>query len=332
MALQRLGHEVVDFNSPDYRYRGRLLAPLAFRLVMGPHVERYNRDLRDLVDRVRPDVFWACKQLLVWPGTLEHIRARGALSVSFMNDNAFGPRRDPGWRHYLKCIPLYDLHVTPRDINIPEYLRRGAPDAMKVQFAYEPTVHFPSPKPISDAERDREVSFIGTPYDDRGEIMAWLAEQGIPMVISGNERQWERALGPERLAKVYRGREYFEDEYRETIWRSKINLSFVTKSNQDEYTHKSFEIAACGGFLMAERSEGHSQRFKEDEEAVFFSDREELLAKIRRYLPDETARTRIAASGRERAVRSGYGNDTQMARVVERLKAIAAKKGFNDPE
>ena len=91
--------------------------------------------------------------------------------------------------------------------------------------------------------------------------------------------------------------ELYDAAYREGIWRSRINLSFLTHGNQDEYAHKSFEIAACGGFLLAERSAGHRERFGEDEEAVFFSDKEECAAKIRKYLDDEPARRRIAEAG-----------------------------------
>ena len=116
--------------------------------------------------------------------------------------------------------------------------------------------------------------------------------------------------------------ELFRDEYREGIWKSQINLSFITHSNQDEFVHKSFEIAGCGGFLLAERSEGHMQRFSEDEEAVFFSTIEECVEKIRRYLPDEAARTRIAAAGQARAVRDGYHNDRQVGLIVERAQQI----------
>jgi spore maturation protein CgeB len=103
-------------------------------------------------------------------------------------------------------------------------------------------------------------------------------------------------------------------------------LSFLTHSNQDEFAHKSFEIAACGGFLLAEQSAGHAARFVEDEEAVFFSDFDECLAKVRQYLPDEAARARIAAAGRARAVSSGYSNDAQMEKIVERLERIIAHR------
>jgi spore maturation protein CgeB len=63
-------------------------------------------------------------------------------------------------------------------------------------------------------------------------------------------------------------------------------------------------------------------RFREDEEAVFFTGFEECAEKIRRYLLDEAARERISAAGRERAVRDGYSNDAQVAKIVERLQTV----------
>jgi len=150
-----------------------------------------------------------------------------------------------------------------------------------------------------------------------------VAEAGLPVVISGNPRQWRKALTGEVYASLFRRGELYEQQYREAIWGSKINLSFITKANQDEVAHKSFEIAACGGFLMAERSDGHLAKFREDQEAVFFSTTEELIGKIRRYLPDEAARARIAAAGRARAVHDGYCNDVQVAKIVERAQVIA---------
>ena len=58
--------------------------------------------------------------------------------------------------------------------------------------------------------------------------------------------------------------------------------------------------------------------------AVFFSTIEECVEKIRRYLPDQSARRRIAAAGRARAERSGYHNDRQVGLIVERARNIVA--------
>jgi len=322
-ALNRLGHEVIPVNTYDYRYDHPLARKVFFRLAAGPMVSKLNRDLLRVAAAEKPDLLWTDKLLSMRPKTLDRMRAMGVASVSYMIDNPFGPRQDPGWRLYMKDIPHYDLHVVQRDKNILDYRQRGARDVIKIQTAYEPTVQYPPPDGWSDANRDREVSFVGTPYDNRAETLDRLSKLNeFQVAISGNERQWRRALGEEPFSRLYREGELYRQQYREAIWRSKINLSFITHSNQDEFVHKSFEIAGCGGFLLAERSEGHLQRFREDEEAVFFSTYEELLEKIRRYLPDEAARRRIAAAGQRRALRDGYHNDRQMELIVERAQEI----------
>jgi hypothetical protein len=324
-ALERLGHRVVPLNAYEYAPGDSLLGKITFRLAAGPSVNRLNRDLLRMAEREKPDLVWTDKLLGMQPKTLDKLRAMGIATVSYMIDNPFGTRQDPGWRLYMKDIPHYDLHVVQRDANVAHYKDRGGRDVIKIQTAYEPTIHFPPPAGWSDADRDREVSFIGTPYDDRAQTLEWLAGLGFRVAISGNRRSWERALGAVAFGALYREGELYLQQYREAIWRSKINLSFLTHSNQDEFVHKSFEIAGCGGFLLAERSDGHLQRFREDEEAVFFTGRDELAEKIRRYLPDEAARARIAAAGRGRALRDGYHNDAQVGLVVERARQIIAR-------
>ena len=319
-ALERLGHTVVGINCLEYAPKSALMRKVVNRAQVGPWVARLNRDVLAAAEQERPDVFWADKLLGLWPETLDRLRRMKVNTVSYMIDNAFGPRRDPGWRLYMKDIPHFDLHVVQRDKNIADYEERGARDVIKIQTAYEPTIHFPAEGEWSDTDRDRGVSFIGTSYDDRPEFLTRLwRERGFPVVISG-DRMWKERLDAEAAKALYTGTELYGKDYREAIWRSKINLSFITHSNQDEFVHKSFEIAACGGFLLTERSAGHEARFVEGEEVVFFTGFEECAAKIRQYLPDEAARERVARAGRERAVRDGYGNDAQMAKIVEVLR------------
>ncbi len=320
-ALERLGHSVVSLNAFEYESKNPVIRKIGLRLSAGPGADRLNRDLLKLAEAEKPDVLWADKLLWMKPRTIEKIRSMGIYTLSYMIDNAFGPRRDPGFRLYMKSIPHYDLHVVQRDKNISDYRQRGARDVIKIQTAYEPTIHFPPPEGWSDLDRDRDVSFIGTPYDQRAQFLTRLwKEFGLSVTVSGG-LVWKKALGPEATAGIYGSNgELFRDDYRQGIWRSKINLSFITHSNCDEFVHKSFEIAGCGGFLLAERSDGHMQRFREDEEAVFFSTIEECVEKIRRYLPDEAARNRIAAAGCARAQRDGYYNDRQMELILQRVQ------------
>lgn len=324
-ALERQGHTVIPINAYEYEPSSELLKKVVHRAQVGPWVTRLNRDILAAAERERPDVFWADKLLSLQPGTLEKLRRMGIASVSYMIDNVFGLRGDPGWRLYKKDLTHFDLHVVQRDKNVIEYREHGARDVLKIQTAYEPTIHFPPLPGWSDKDRDRGVSFIGTPYDDRANFLTRLwKEFNLPVTISGSS-VWRERLSADAQQAIYTGRELYGRDYREAIWRAKINLSFLTHSNHDEFAHKSFEIAACEGFLLVERSPGHLARFVEDEEAVMFEGIEECVQKIRRYLPDEASRARIAAAGRVRAERSGYHNDAQVARIIARLRDILAK-------
>ena len=185
------------------------------------------------------------------------------------------------------------------------------------------------PAPWGDAQRDRNVSFIGTPYDDRGSFLARLWRAGLPLDISGSRPHWQAALPADAFAATFRVGELKGDAYRDAIWRSRINLAFVTHGNRDQVAHKAFEITACGGFLLAERTPEHMACFREDEEAVFFSNFDECRAKIDRYLNDDPARSRIAAAGQRRARSSGYDNDSVLRRLLMKAAEMLAKPPRN---
>jgi spore maturation protein CgeB len=95
-------------------------------------------------------------------------------------------------------------------------------------------------------------------------------------------------------------------EYVEVICRSKISLGFVSSSNRDQYTMRTFEIPACNGFLLAQRTDRHMELFIEGKEAEFFESTEECADKINFYLEHESARKRIADGGYNRCLKSDY--------------------------
>src|ERR1700722_11821833 len=214
-ALERLGHEVIPVNAYGYESGNALVRKLAHRLAIGSGVDRLNRDLIQIAERERPALLWADKLLWMRPKTLDRMRAMGIVTISYMIDNPFGPRRDPGWRLFMKGIPSYDLHVVQRDKNITDYKSHGGRDVIKIQTAYEPTLQFPPPPGWSDADRDRDVSFIGTPYDDRGTTLTRLwREHHLSVAVSGNPKAWARAMPPDAYKATFRIGELFLDDYR----------------------------------------------------------------------------------------------------------------------
>lgn len=320
-SLRRLGQDVSVFDLTSYAQKLPLLGALAYRFPAGPFIARVNRDLLRTVRETKPDVVFFDKPIHFTPATIRKIKQTGALTVSYNQDNPFGPRKDPCWRQFFRVYRLFDLHCLFRQSDVVRFSGFNLP-WIKTIFSFEPSIHFPPPAGWNDSDRTREVSYIGSPHEDRPQFLRSLAEdRKIPLLIAGP--RWEKFLSPELVARYVANGYLSNAQYREAIWKSRVNLGFISHKNEDDIGHKCIEIAACGSFLLAVRSEGHSECFEEDKEAVFFSSIEECADKARFYLSRPDLREAIAGRARERAVNSGYDNDTQLARILNRLDGAA---------
>jgi spore maturation protein CgeB len=319
-SLRRIGQEVSVFDVTAYTSGSPLVSRLRQRYPVGPLVAKINRELLRSVRENKPDVVFFDKPIYYTRATIEELKRSGAQTICFNQDNPFGPRNDGIWRQFYKVFRLFDLHCLFREADVVRYRGWGL-NFIKTMFSYDPAMQFPAPDGWSDKDRTREVSYIGSPLEDRPAFLVALAEEKkIPVVLAGP--RWNKFLSPERYARYVTAGHLSDGDYRENIWRSKINLGFVSHQNEDDIGHKSIEIAACGSFLLAVRSEGHQECFVEDQEAVFFGSLDECAEKARFYLDHPELRETIARCGRERVVRSGYDNDTQLSRVLNRLDGV----------
>jgi spore maturation protein CgeB len=316
-SFRRLGQQVIPLDISSYEPDSRALAAIKFRLPIRPLVDRINRDLLRAVREHQPDVVWFDRPLQFTSSTIEAIKQSGALTIYFNQDNPFGPRNDPGWYRLYKVFRLFDLYCAIRNTDIVRFRSWGLP-WVRIMLSYEPPMHYPPRRQPADESRARGVSYVGSPYEERPDFLRQLGEKmQLPLVIAGP--RWQKVFSPQLLSR-YVSHGYLSDSaYREAIWHSRINLSFITRLNEEDIGHKSVEIAACQGFLLALRTPGHQAIFEEDREAVFFSSVEECADKCRFYLNRPDLREAIARRGRERAARSGYDNDTQLARILNRL-------------
>ncbi len=290
---------------------------LRMRYPAGPLVWKINRELLAAARASRPDVVLFDKPIFFTKETIEEIKSSGAQTVNYNQDSPFGPRKDGCWYQYYKVFRLFDLHCLFREADVARYREWGL-NSIKTMFSFEPEEQFPPPESWDDAMRTREVSYIGSPLEERPQFLMELAEkEQIPLQIAGP--RWRSFVSDEQNARYVSHGYLADDEYRENIWRSKINLAFVSHLNEDDIGHKTVEIAACGQFLLAARTKGHEECFEEDREAVFFSSVEECADKARFYLDRPDLRYSMGRRARERAVKSGYDNDTQLARILNRL-------------
>ncbi len=297
-ALRRIGQDVIPFDPAPWLSQSRLLSKLRYRYPVGPLVAAGNKSLLSAVKDHKPDVVWFDKPLIFTPRTMQEIKATGAKTVCYNQDNPFGPRNDGCWMQFYRIHKLFDLNCLFRKADVVRYQSWDLPH-IELQFSFDPQENFPPPASWNDARRPRDISFTGSPYDDRAEFLMALAEkQELPVLITGPN--WPRKLNQNQLTKYVTGGLLTSAAYRENIWKSKINLAFVTHANEDDVAHKAFEITAGESFLLAERTPGHQAAFEEDKEAVFFS----IGRRVRRessLLPRPRRRTGSHCPTRKRA-------------------------------
>ncbi|HZD45834.1 MAG TPA: glycosyltransferase family 1 protein, partial [Acidobacteriaceae bacterium] len=102
-ALRRLGlGHVAAVDSGAFTALSGVAAKLQFRLQAGPDVTHLNHAILQAAERERANVLFCDKVLSLWPATLRKLRQSGVVTVDFVIDNPFGPRRDPGWRLYRR--------------------------------------------------------------------------------------------------------------------------------------------------------------------------------------------------------------------------------------
>lgn len=320
-ALTALGHEqaLVDEGKYLKRLSASIVHRIAYRLLRHRlfTFEAFNQEVVETARRFRPDVVLVTKGASLVPATLSRVKeGTRALWVNYATDDPFNPRhRTPD---LLASIPLYDLYACTKRAIMDDVRRAGCAQVVYVPFAYEPTLHFPE-QPATENEKarfDTDVVFVGTADPERYPLFRTLAAQPhLRLRLYGT--YWER----DRVLRRYHEGIVFARTYRLALAGAKIALCLLRRANRDHQTLRSFEIPACGAFMLAERTEEHLALFAEEREAVYFDSTEELLEKVTYYLARESQRRRIAEAGHRRVVQ---GRHTYQDRLVEIFRHVEA--------
>ena len=330
-TLRELGYDVVPFGFHTY-HNFSLFTRLTFRFGAGrfprKNLDLFNRDFLEKIVAVKPDVIWVEKALLLLPETLAQVKRflPNTLLVSYQHDNPFGRRSNelPTWRNFIRAIPCYDIHFVKRNSDIENFISHGAKRVIINRTGFYSTFYRPYRLAEVPSHLRHDTVFIGTAIDHRvGSISNLMNKEKIRIDVYGGF--WNRHLF------YYLHRQYFHGlsgpDYPLIVSGSKICLGYVSSSNFDEYTERSVEIPACGGFFLAERTPTHLELYQEGEEAEFFSSNEECAEKIRFYLRNDDKRQKIAQAGYERCLRSDYSLARSMREAM--LEVFAALKGLS---
>ena len=328
-ALRRLGHSVEVLDPNHY-------LPLRWQTFLGKTIRKVFRPVfvRELlvdtsrsVTQYKPHCLFVWKGNWVHPDIIESCRRQGVTTINYYPDVSFlshGP-------YIPKSLPLYDHVFNTKSYGVDDMkVKLGVQRVSFLEPGYDRELHRPVTLTAEELEiYGCDVGFIGSWSPKKESILASLrrAQPEIAIKIWGN--QWENHRD-ESLSSSVMGHGVIGDEYTKAICGSAICLGLLSEqgegsSSGDLITARTFQIPACGTFMLHERNAEVIQYFEERHDAEFFSSPEELAEKVSHYLTADQERHAIAQNGLRRCLRDDYTIDSRMKVVLQWLTNVGLK-------
>jgi spore maturation protein CgeB len=328
LALRELGHEVICADSDEgfERYR-QLHWRVVRRLHAGP-LARHRREHAALLvataRRERPQIVIILKGVHIGGDAVRALKQLGAWVAIINHDDFFSQNPVNRSLEQQLALPAYDFVFVTREVNVAE-VRPANPHVEFFPFAYHPAIHRPVAIPSCErAQWTSDVAFVGSWERERAGLLEELVRR-VPARYAIWGSMWERAGRRSPLQPYLHKHDVLMDEMAKAIAGSQIALGFLRKKNRDDYTQRTFEIPACGGLLLAERTARHLSLYREGVEAEFFDPvrPDELIEKVRALLGDDERRARLREAGRAALLRQ---HQTYRDRLERLLQLYAARR------
>lgn len=262
------------------------------------------------------------------PGAIAAVTTSGVPTLNWFADDHW--RFEDFTRRYA---PSFSWVTTTDRAALPRYAAIGCTDVVKTQWAAAQHRYRPSGRPLQ-----HEATFVGQVYGERAEIVAAVRRAGVPVQTWGtgwDVRRWHRLAAREPLGRLGGARvlaraqatsRCSQEEMVAIFGESRVNLNLTEASQggESQIKGRTFEVPACGGFLLTGAAEDLEHYYEPDREVAVFHDRAELVELARYYLDHEDERARVA--------RAGYTRTIAEHTYELRFRAIFAAMGIDDEQ
>ncbi|NIK91357.1 glycosyltransferase [Mangrovimonas sp. CR14] len=295
--------KVIDTNIPFYQ-TNKLVRSFGFRYKFGPLIDKINKFIEESATGAF-DLIWVDKAVFVTDSITEKLRSLAKTLVHYTPDTAFLENRS---RHFYRSIKYYDFLITTKSFEEEAYLKYVKKDKLLyITQGFDKRVHLPR---NSFEEKQDSIVFIGLNEPSREHVLDRLLEEGIRVQLAG--KNWGKYIGQNPSENLeFLGESLYKDAYAQTISRAYFGLGLVSKRFPELHTTRTFEIPACGTLLLTERNIETLSIFNE-EEALFFSDLDELVNKVKYYLNNIKDLKEKTENGFNKVTNMGYDYESQL--------------------
>lgn len=304
-TIQDICNKVKTINIFEYVSKNKFIYWINYRFQPFLLIKKLNEKIIKEINKDNYHITWIEKGIFIHPKTLKKIKSKTIL-IHFNPDNCFGPREDGCWKTFIKCINLYDYNLLPRRINLREYRRIGSKKNYLFPFTYDKKQQF-----FEKLNKKYEITFIGSNHDNRAEFIIEV-EKYLDKKINIFSDNWPKNMS--------HNKGIYGDKYRRVINESKVLINFITKDNIDEYSRRSFEIAACKACFVSEEGSVQEKYFRNNIETLYFENPKKCAEKINLLLNNENLISEISEKAFKRVIELKMENSYQIQRILKKIK------------
>lgn len=318
MEFRRQGHIVIERNYEDFfptRWTNNLR--IVRRLTRSWMAANYNHAVEELLQIDGLDFLLVFKGMLLSRKTLQKFCAKSTRTYCFYPDVSITAHGS----NIAECMALYDCVFTTKPFHFQDAKLSSIAKQLKlVHHGYDPDVH----RPIAgfhDSNKfySADVSFVGAWSPKKERLLESISALGENHVIKVWGPGWNQAGNSVR--EFWQGRGAYGDELVAICCGSKINLGLLSEKGPDTQkgdstTARTWQIPACGAFLLHENTEELAKYFIPGKEVGVFVDGEDLLAKIKYYLSMPFELEAVSAAGRLRCLTSRYDYSSSVTTIL----------------
>jgi len=193
---------------------------------------------------------------------------------------------DRRWENYSSTyVDLYDLMITTYENIFDKARKEGHNNVLLSQWASNPDYN----KPIKGLSKKYDVAFVGVAYGDRPNYIQHLINKGFNVKVAG--KNWDKyisdsdsTLSQQDMSLIYN--------------QSKIALVFSGGYEKGKQIKgRVFETPAYKVCTFIEDTPGLEKFYIDKKEVVSFTDKNDLVEKLKLYLEDDELREKVAQNG-----------------------------------
>lgn len=249
---------------------------------------------------------------------------------------------DDHWRFpiYSKYwAPMFSAVSTTDAQAVAKYQALGV-KVIKTQWAANTYVYKPVSRLISSPNKEDggtgretyQIVFVGKNYGNRQHYINSLKSQGLP--AEGYGSGWPKGrVSQQRMLEIFSNARINLNFTESPYTNFSGNLKFISNfflerqsflggwnfkcpisdfkfyyqafrgAQRNQIKGRTFEIPACGGFLLSQSAEDLSDYYQDGREIVIFHSESDMIEKCKYYLEHEQERQAIAQSGYARTVK-----------------------------